>query len=185
MSHHNSYVFTPLTGTVGEGDAVAAYNAGLTRTFQLYSNAEGTVNSYGGGINLGYSLPKGYKIETNYSYNDLSYDKEANPDIITNFNTPVHRVNVGFGNREVVKNLGFQVNFRWSDSYFWESSFGNGPIPSYNVTDVQLSYKLPKVKSMIKIGGSNVFNQSYVQAFGASTLGAQYYVSLLFDEMIR
>ena len=181
----SSYVFTPLTGTVGEGDAVVAYNAGFTRTFQLYSNAAGKVNSYGGGINIGYSLPKGYKIETNYSYNDLSYDKVANPDIITNFNTPIHRVNVGFGNREVVKNLGFQVNFRWSDSYFWESSFGNGPIPSYNVTDVQLSYKMPKVKSIIKIGGSNVFNQSYRQAFGASTLGAQYYVSLLFDEMIR
>jgi iron complex outermembrane receptor protein len=181
----SSIVITPLTGTVGEGDAVADYNAGLTRVFQLYTNAAGTVNSYGGGINLGYSLPKGYKIETNYSYNDLNYDAAENPDIITNFNTPVHRVNVGFGNREVVKNLGFQLNFRWSGDYFWESSFGNGPIDSYNVTDLQLSYKLPKIKTMVKVGGSNIFNQQYRQAFGASTIGSQYYVSLLFDEMFR
>lgn len=181
----SSIVITPLTGTVGEGDAVADYNAGLTRVFQLYTNAAGTVNSYGGGINLGYSLPKGYKIETNYSYNDLNYDAAENPDIITNFNTPVHRVNVGFGNREVVKNLGFQLNFRWSGDYFWESSFGNGPIESYNVTDLQFSYKLPKIKTMLKVGGSNIFNQQYRQAFGASTIGSQYYVSLLFDEMFR
>lgn len=181
----SSIVITPLTGTVGEGDAVADYNAGLTRVFQLYTNAAGTVNSYGGGINLGYSLPKGYKIETNYSYNDLNYDAAENPDIITNFNTPVHRVNVGFGNREVVKNLGFQLNFRWSGDYFWQSSFGDGPIDSYNVTDLQFSYKLPKIKTMIKVGGSNIFNQQYRQAFGASTIGSQYYVSLLFDEMFR
>lgn len=181
----SSIVITPLTGTVGEGNAVADYNAGLTRVFQLYTNAAGTVNSYGGGINLGYSLPKGYKIETNYSYNDLNYDAAENPDIITNFNTPVHRVNVGFGNREVVKNLGFQLNFRWSGDYFWESSFGNGPIDSYNVTDLQLSYKLTKIKTLLKVGGSNIFNQQYRQAFGASTIGSQYYVSLLFDEMFR
>lgn len=181
----STIVITPLTGTVGEMSAVEAYNAGRTRPFQLYTNATGTVSSFGGGINLSYALPKGYRLETNYTYTDLSYDKDANPDLVTNFNTPKHRINVGIGNREVVKNLGFQVNFRWLDDYFWEASFGNGPIESYNVTDAQISYRLPKLRSMIKVGGANIFNQTYKQAFGASNIGAQYYVSIVFDEMMR
>lgn len=178
-------VITPLKGSVGNIDAVNAYNAGQTRPFQLYTNASGTITSYGGGVGLAYALPKGYRLEGNYSYNDYDFDRDANPDLITNFNTPLHRFNVGIGNRELFKNLGFQLNFRWSDDYFWESSFGNGPVASYNVTDLQVTYKIPKARSSIKLGGANIFNQQYMQAFGASTIGGQYYIGFVFDEMMR
>lgn len=181
----NTYVRVPYSGSVGATSGMQDILSEKYRTFQLYSNATGTVHSYGAGINLGYMFPKGYRIETNLTYNDFGYDTDTNPDLVPGFNTPKYRFNIGIGNREVVKNLGFQINFRWLDEYEWEASFGNGHIDSYNVTDAQVTYKIPKIKTILKVGGANIFNQTYRQAFGASAIGAQYYIALTFDEMFK
>jgi hypothetical protein len=40
-----------------------------------------------------------------------------------------------------------------------------------------VSYKLPASKSMIKIGGTNIFNKYYRTAFGSPQFGGLYYIS--------
>ncbi|MFW6157377.1 MAG: TonB-dependent receptor, partial [Balneolaceae bacterium] len=178
----NTNVIVPLTGNVADGSGVQDVAEGRTKVFQLYTNADETVTAYGFGIGLNYNFPGGYLLNGNYTYAD--YDlKEADPDIIPGFNTPKHRYSISFGNRNVIQNLGFNITNRWSDSYRWEASFGNGPIESYNVTDIQLTYRWPALGSVLKAGGANIFNQEYNQAFGAPAIGAQYYFALRFDNL--
>ncbi|HSG67865.1 MAG TPA: hypothetical protein VK994_04100, partial [Bacteroidales bacterium] len=54
-------------------------------------------------------------------------------------------------------------------------------IPSYNVTDLQLSYEIPVLMSVVRIGGANIFNQEYIQATGMPMIGGFYYASWTFN----
>ncbi len=70
----------------------------------------------------------------------------------------------------------------------WESN-GNlgigGIVPEYHTFDAQVSYKVKSIKSIVKIGGSNIFNQRYTQAVGSPNVGSLYYVSITFDQFLN
>jgi outer membrane receptor for ferric coprogen and ferric-rhodotorulic acid len=160
--------------------------------FPVSSTAE-TI-SQGWALGLDYALPKGYRVGGNVSYNSLV---SAEENAVTEFNTPKYRTNLTFGNRAVVKNFGFNVAWRYQQAFLWQSSFaltsagsivsdaeGNN-VPAYHTVDAQVSYKIPALKSIIKVGGSNLFNQYYRQAFGNPAVGGLYYISLTFDELLN
>ena len=181
----NTNVVHVLTGDVNDlttFSGIQDLGAGRTRVFQLYSNATGDVSSRGIGVSVDYSLPMNFVAGVSFNHNAISIDESADPDIIPGFNTPENRVNLRVGNRNIANtNVSFMVNWRWLDNYRWEATFGNGDIESYSVLDAQVSYEIPNANTTIKIGGSNILNQSYRQAFGASPVGAQYFISLTYD----
>jgi len=95
---------------------------------------------------------------------------------------------VSFGNRKVTDKIGFNVTYRWQSEFEWQSSFTipeNGNVPAYSTTDAQVTFRLSSLKSMLKIGGSNLMNKMYIQSLGGPNIGAIYYVSLTFDEMFK
>lgn len=155
--------------------------------YSLPVNSEGDVKSFGFGIGLEYSLPKGFKLGGNFYFDDLDVVDEsiAENNFQVQFNTPKLRYNLSFSNREVVKNLGFNITWRWQDSYIWESSFGVGNIPAYHTVDFQTSYKLKSLKSTLKLGGQNLFNNYYNTSFGNPQLGGLYYISWTFDQLLN
>jgi outer membrane receptor protein involved in Fe transport len=73
------------------------------------------------------------------------------------------------------------VNYRWQDKVYWESTFGTGDIPAYGTLDAQISYMIPKIKSLVKLGASNLLNKYYSSAFGNPQIGGLYYVSFGFN----
>ena len=76
------------------------------------------------------------------------------------------------------ENFGFNVAWRWSDDFFWEATFGDGPVESYHTFDAQVSYRMENfLNSMVKVGAANLFADEYTTAFGTGYVGAQYYVS--------
>jgi outer membrane receptor protein involved in Fe transport len=78
------------------------------------------------------------------------------------------------------------VVWRWQDSFRWQSGgFFSGTIPDYHVVDLSFNYKLKALKSFLKIGGSNIFNQRYYQAYGNPRLGSTYYISIVFDQSLN
>jgi outer membrane receptor protein involved in Fe transport len=148
-------------------------------TFGIYTNSSTKVNTFGAGLGLQYSLPKGFFVGGNLAYNDLS-NVEAG--VLTQFNTPKIKYNISVGNYSIKSVFGFNVTYRWQDSYQYESSFISGTTPSFGVLDAQISMKLPKMQnSMIKIGASNLLNKYYTDAIGNSQVGGLYYVSLGFN----
>ncbi len=150
---------------------INAYN-----TYGIYTNSTNKVNTVGAGLGLQYSLPKGFFIGGNVAYNDLS---NADADVLTQFNTPKIKYNVSFGNYTIKKIFGFNLTYRWQESYYYQSSFVSGNTPAFGVLDAQISMKLPKMNnSMIKIGASNILNHYYTDAVGNPQVGGLYYISL-------
>ncbi|MCS7074517.1 MAG: TonB-dependent receptor, partial [Bacteroidia bacterium] len=176
-------VIRPNSKIDGPDANAAAFDIaqGRYRVFQLYTNASDIVSSHGVSVGVNYVLPKGYTIGANYTYAELMLGN-ADPNIIPSFNTPKHKSNVTFSNRNVYKNIGFNVVWKWVDAFLWESSFGDGMVPAYNLLDAQVSYKLPKLKTTFKLGASNLLNNRHIEAYGAPTVGGMYYFSILFDQ---
>ena len=156
---------------------------GKENTFQTYTNFNKQVVGAGAAISADYSLGRGYTLGANYNWNKLISELDAN--FLNDFNTPEHKINVSFSNRKVTDKLGFNVAYRWQTAFRWESSFGRGEVPAVGNLDAQLSYKLSGMRSILKIGGSNILNTRYVLNYGGPTLGAIYYVSLTFDELLN
>ncbi len=147
-----------------------------TNTFGIYTNSSNKVNTVGAGLGLQYQLPKGFFAGGNVAYNDISNNDVS---VLTQFNTPKYKFNISVGNYTIKKVFGFNVTYRWQDSYLYESSFVSGTTPAFGTLDAQISMKLPKMQnSMIKIGATNLLNKYYSDAIGNSQIGGLYYISL-------
>ncbi|MBL7844725.1 MAG: TonB-dependent receptor [Cyclobacteriaceae bacterium] len=159
---------------------------GQENTFSIPTNVDRKLTAQGFAIGLDYSLPKGYKIGGNYNWNKLSDAEQLAADgFLAEFNTPEHKYNITFSNRKVTDRIGFNIAYRWQDEFLWESSFAQGKVPAIGTLDAQVSYRLKDVKSLIKIGGSNLTNERYVLNYGGPTLGAIYYLSVTFDQLMK
>jgi outer membrane receptor protein involved in Fe transport len=157
-----------------------------TQRFGFDVNTDGTVDAHGFAVGLDYSLDKGYALGGNVAYNKLlDQDDLIEQGFQAAYNTPEWRYNIRFSNRKLTDNIGFNLVWRWQEAFLWESSFGQGVIPSYQTLDAQVSYKLPSLKSIVKIGGSNVLNERYTTSFGNPRMGAIYYISITFDEFLN
>ena len=145
-----------------------------TDNYSFVINTTNSVNAIGWALSFNYALAKGYELSANVSSDKLHNVPST---MVTFFNTPKYRYNIGFGNSDMGKGIGFNLQWRWQDKVFWEGTFGTGQIPSFGTLDAQVSYKLPSIKSMLKLGGSNFLNHYYRSAFGNPNVGAIYYVS--------
>ena len=171
-------VLVPYYGTVGDNSlSLLALQNNDFQAFQAYTNTSADISSYGGAIGVDAKILNGFDFGINYTYAKLDFDQSSDPDFQTSFNTPEHKVKVSFGNTDLFKNFGFNLNYRWNDNYLWESSFANGILPARNIFDAQVSLSVPKIKSTFKVGGSNIFGYNYVSAPGAGQVGAQYFIS--------
>ena len=193
------------------GSVTLIQNAGQTsqQVYSMPNNYDKDIKTQGFGIGLDYSLPKNFTLGANVSNNTLNaggvklLSSEKNLNILDDgfqvgFNTPKYRYNVSFGNR----NLGgsgwsFNIIWRHQSAFEWQSSLGsnainttgdtrNRPIiAAYGTLDAQLSKKLSKMKSILKIGGSNITGVQYTTGWGNPTVGSMYYIGLTFDELLN
>lgn len=173
----NTTTAVPFYGEAGDGGlSLLAIQNGDYQVYQTYTNSEADINSYGATLGVDTKIGN-FDLGVNYTFAELDIDEGKYPNLRTNFNTPKHKVKASFGNPELFKNFGFNVNYRWSDSYFWEASFADGDIPAFTVLDAQLNYSVPSLKSVFKVGGSNLLGDEYYTAIGTGFIGSIYYLS--------
>jgi hypothetical protein len=177
-----SRLVIPYYGVAQEGlqlsdDAIQAIRNRDTRTFQVYSNSATEIKSLGFGAGVSKKVYKDFELGVNYNHAQFEFDQERDPSFIAGFNTPKHRVKGSFGNEKLFKNFGFNVNARWSSEYLWQSSFADGTIPETTVFDAQITYGIPSIKSVVKLSGSNIGGDDYLQVIGAGRIGQMYLVS--------
>ena len=174
-------VTVPTSGKVGTDASVLDM---LTRAkqvrYRVYTNSRKTYQSYGASLGLTYNFYRKYVLSGNANYNNLAANDD--PDVfVTGFNTPKYVTNISIGNREIVRNLGFNVVWRWQDSFLWQSPLANGVVPAYQTVDAQVTYRVPKPAIALKLGGANVFNNRYVQYAAGPTIGGLYYLAITYD----
>ena len=152
--------------------------------YRVYTNAKNTYHNFGSALAITYNLYKKYTIAGNINFNEMK-SNTTNDIFVTGFNTPRWSSNLSFGNREVVKNIGFNITWRWQDSFLWESPLVNGNVSAYNTIDAQVSFHIPKQKAIVKAGASNIFNHRYIQYAGGPTIGGLYYVAITVDGLLK
>ena len=178
----NETVLVPLYGQVGDNAlSLLALQQGDFKAYQTYTNSAADVKSYGATFGLGTKVFGNFDLDGNYTYSEQDFDQSSAPDFRTSFNTPKHKVKISFGNTEVFTNFGFNVNYRWSDTYLWQGTFGDGTVPAYSVVDAQVNYKVPSIKSIFKLGATNIGGNEYFTAYGTGLIGQQYYASITFN----
>lgn len=180
-----SRIITPYYGVVGSDlsnpevlKGLQAIANGDRRVFQVYTNTTESVNSMGVGVGLSKKVYKEFEVGVNYNFADIEFDQAKDPSFIAGFNTPKHRIKASLGNTAVFKNFGFNLNARYNSEYLWQSSFGDGMVPENVVFDAQINYSIPAIKSVLKVGGANLFGDDYIQVIGAGMIGRQIFASL-------
>ena len=185
-AYYNSYedfiatknVLVPFYGVVGDNSlSLLALQNGDFKAFQTYSNSTADVSSYGASIGLNTKILNGFDLGVNYTYAKFDFDQSTDPDFEAGFNTPEHKVKLQFGNTNLFKNFGFNINARWQDEYLWQSSFLDATVESRTMVDAQINYSVPSIKSVFKLGGSNLTGKEYFSAPGVGAVGSQYYLS--------
>ncbi len=160
---------------------------GKTQAFQLYTNAADKVSSQGVSLGLTYFLPDNYRVGFNTTWSDFNI-MDANPNNIPAFNTPRWKTNLTLSNSKITDRLGFSVAWHWQESFYWYGTFNEnrpGNVPAYSLIDAQVNYRVPALKTTVKLGANNLTNNYIVQAYGSPAVGGLYYVSLTFDELFR
>lgn len=191
-------VYVPKGETVGSDaaviamidrnrDATTASNGNAASKgqdrYRVYTNAKNKYTTYGSSLGVTYNFYKNFTISGNINYNSIKENATADL-FVTGFNTPKWTTNLSLGNRALTPNFGFNVVWKWQDSYLWESPLVTGKIGAINNIDAQVTYRVPKLKSTIKVGGTDVLNNRYIQYAGGPTIGALYYVAITIDGLL-
>lgn len=177
------------TGPINRTDTInAAYvkNQQLTQVYRRAANSQFPVSSYGLAITSNYYLNSKWSFYANYNFNQLITSADfISKNFEKGFNTPKHKVNVGLKGTRFYKNFGGTANLRWVDAFYFAEYDRVGMLDAYYTVDLALNYTFVKQKVMLKLGGTNITNTQYIQALGSPTVGALYYVSILYDGLIK
>ena len=160
-------------------------------------NASEVLENSGWGLGIDYLIGAGYAINANVTQNVLLNEsdlRKKDPYFVSFFNSPEYRFNVGLVNSDLYQSgWGFAMTYRHQTDMVWHSTLAPSnallsyetTIPAFSTFDAQISKKLPAVKSIIKIGGSNIGNKLYTTAWGNPSVGGLYYLSITFDELLN
>ena len=158
------------------GNPADITNPSKRRNISVPVNTTDKVKTYGFGLGIDYRLPLNFTLGANVASDVL---KNVPAGFVAYFNAPKYKANLNFGNvgfgKE--KRMAFNVAYRWQQGFYFQGDFANGQLPDVHTLDGQLSFKLPKTKSIIKFGANNLLNQYYYNAIGNSQIGGLYYVS--------
>ena len=186
----------PLVAGQQLSDATGVFGGGTRRAFSAPANSSERITASGWAIGLNYALPKGYVLSGNLANNELNNFTPSDELQTSGFNTPKYRWNVAFAKRPTNNSLfGYAVSFKQQDAFIWEGFgqptevgvplYDKAIVPAISNLDAQVNYKVSSLKSIIKVGATNLFGKPYVQAYGNPSVGTTYYLSISFDELMR
>ena len=161
---------------------IGLYQPNTDEAYSITVNSSNNVKTHGYGLGIDYLLGK--KKNTSVFLNVYS-------DVITDvpsgfksyFNSPKYRMNAGLANSGFGKDdrISFSAMLRWQDAFQWEGELANGPLNAFTTVDAQVSYKFPKIKSTVRLGGTNILNHYYKNAYGNPQIGGMYYMSIAYN----
>jgi outer membrane receptor protein involved in Fe transport len=171
------------------GDVAATSDPAVvsrTSVYVSFVNFDNTIRSYGASLGLNYNLTRKLTLTSNGSFTRFqNVATRSVGGLLESFSTPAYRCNVGLQGRKVIgQNFGFNLLYRWVDSYQSQSLNIIGVLPAYNLVDLVLTYDLPRVHSQVKVGGTNILNNRHVEIIAGPNIGSIFYVQLSFDPLM-
>ena len=152
--------------------------------YRYAANSLEEVTTQGFSIGMNYYFAKYFVVNGNYSWNQLI--TELDDPIVPAFNTPEHKYNLGFAARDIPINnkidFGFNINYKWVEGFIFEGSPQfTGFVPTYDLLDAQVNWKLSSLNTTVKLGASNLLNNQHIETYGGPEIGRLAYISLLYE----
>lgn len=166
--------FFSSVAVVKAASPIDALNPLASINYSYTQNSTDIVKASGWGLSIEYQLNRGYILGGNVFSDKL---KDVPAGFITYFNAPDLRANLSLRNDNVYKGIGFNVIAKWQNFNNYEGTFVAGQLPAFWWVDAQVSYRVPKTKSIFRIGGSNILNHYARTGYGSPYVGGLYYVS--------
>ena len=171
-------VYTPAIYP-GGGTLATYRSTGHFAIYQVDSNSDEEMKTYGVSAEMIKALSKNFIFNVIYDYNKLDFTPTSGSNFEAAFNTPEHNLKAGLvGN---FNKLSFNLSSRYTSEYYYEASFVDGMIDARTVIDAQVSYQIPSLKAVIKVGGNNLGGKEYQSVLGGGRIGSIYYTSINFD----
>jgi outer membrane receptor for ferrienterochelin and colicin len=174
--------YTDVANTPGTQDPTAFKDHSTYVQYNIAFNGGQLVTTYGFAASASVDLKNNFLVKLNYYTDNL---QNKNNSQVNNFNTPSYHINFefsnsGFGNN---KRWSFSTAMRYKPAYFYVVSggFANGTVPASFVLDAQVSYKMPSIHSMFKLGSTNLTNKYYSTGVGNPNIGGVYYVTYAYN----
>lgn len=154
------------------------YSPFTSNSLSYVQNSTTDVKAFGWGIGLEYLVYKNYTLYGNVFSDEL---RDVPAGVVTYFNAPKYRYNIGLRNENVCKNIGFNVVVKWQDNNYYEGTFATGTLPYFTWVDAQVTYRPAGTKSTFRVGGTNLGNNYYRTGYGSPAVGGLYYISYGFN----
>ncbi len=158
--------------------------------YRVAANATDQVTTKGVSVGLSYYFKKFFVLSGNCSFNELDRAGSTDP-LIPAYNTPKRKYNIGFSARDIdaylfkvihLRNIGFGINYKWIEGFQFEGSPQfTGFVPTYDILDAQISYRVPRIYSTFKLGASNLLDNEKFTVYGGPTVGRMVYFSVLVE----
>tara|TARA_B100001287_G_scaffold35924_1_gene25412 strand:- start:112 stop:3039 length:2928 start_codon:yes stop_codon:yes gene_type:complete len=171
-------VYVPFLTDLGTGNSLTpqeAMAAGNYHQFGLDANLDQEFNTYGVSVEAIKRFSSMLSMNLIYEYNNLDYDAPDNSDFELSWNTPEHRVKLGFTST-LSENMSFTANARYNSEFYYESSFIDATIRENTVVDAKFMFAVPAFDNIkFELGGNNIAGRSYVSIPGSGRIGSLYY----------
>jgi outer membrane receptor protein involved in Fe transport len=156
---------------------------GSGRTYVLFTNSTGVVWSQGAGLGLRYAASSGFQAEANATWTALNL-RDAAPSAFPAFNTPKWRTSADLTAPFFHQLISVRAGWKWQSTFDWVGSLASnlpGRIRAMSLVDFQLSCKLKKYQSTVRLGAENVFNNQVYQIYGGPMIGAVWFAAVRYD----
>jgi iron complex outermembrane receptor protein len=146
---------------------ILSTGAGGEPIFALLSNINfGQVDTQGFELALSHPFATSWTLDLGYSYYDFEVKERILEDPALP-NTAKNKANLGLvyvGDR-----FDAAFRYRWSESFDWSAGFYRGRVPSYEVADLTVNYRIDEHWSA-GVDVSNLFDESHFEFFGGDLI---------------
>lgn len=153
----------------------ALYDKTLQSPYRVWTNSKSVVTTYGFSGGFQYRSGSNWRYSGNVTYSKLA-KSEQDDGLEDGFNTPDWVMNVGISKTRLAKQWSASANYRWQNTFYWQSFLVNDWVPAYGSLDVAVNYQFKTQPIALKFSGTNILNQRYYSFTGGPQIGAMYVI---------
>lgn len=177
----NIRIIKPMTSPQTDLARAAEQASGLGSNRLLFVTANSQKRIITQGIEFLYDITgsSGVNFSVNAAYADII--RESDDPVVPGFNTPPFKWNVTLGHTRISRSFAASLTWRSRTTFEWQSPFADGSVDDFSTFDIQMTYRIPEIKSAIRLGANNVHNIDQYNTFGGPEINAFYYLSFTYD----
>ncbi len=164
---------------VADSIPFALYDKSNQSQYRMWTNSQSVIYNYGFSAGMVWQCNNGIVASANTTFSKLKNTKNEDG-LEDGFNTPQWIVNIALSKKQIIRQVGAGLVYKWQSAYLWQSFLAVGNVAAYGTLDAQITWSVKKLHSSIKLGASNVLNHYYYSFLGGPAIGGMYYTTVVY-----